>query len=96
MPSMSPALETLLVRVTGRVQGVGFRLATVRRAHMLGVRGWVRNNEDGTVEALIQGEPDAIDQMLTWLHQGPPAARVDALESTQSDTPRRFSHFEQQ
>lgn len=91
-----PALETLLVRVTGRVQGVGFRLATVRRAHMLGVRGWVRNNDDGSVEALIQGEPDAIDQMLTWLHQGPPAARVDGLESTQSDTPRRFSHFEQQ
>jgi len=91
-----PSVETLIVRVAGRVQGVGFRLATVRRAHALGVRGWVRNNADGTVEALIQGEPETIDQMLTWLHQGPPAARVDQLDSLQSDTDRRYSHFEQQ
>ena len=89
-------LETVLVRVTGKVQGVGFRLATVRRAHLLGVGGWVRNNDDGSVEALVQGTPDQVDQMLEWLRQGPPQARVDDLSSERQFIDRRFARFEQQ
>ncbi|AZG06447.1 acylphosphatase [Pigmentiphaga sp. H8] len=89
-------LETVLVRVTGRVQGVGFRLATVRRAHLVGVGGWVRNNEDGSVEALVQGTPDQVDQMLEWMRQGPPQARVDDLASERQFIDRRFARFEQQ
>lgn len=89
-------LETVLVRVTGKVQGVGFRFATVRRAHMVGVGGWVRNNDDGSVEALVQGTPDQVDQMLAWLRQGPPQARVDEVTSERRFIDRRFTRFEQQ
>lgn len=92
----SPSLETVIVRVTGRVQGVGYRLATVRRAHMVGVGGWVRNNDDGSVQALVQGTPDQVDQMLEWMRQGPPQARVDDLASERQFIDRRFARFEQQ
>ena len=89
-------IETLIVRVTGRVQGVGFRLATVRRAHLEGVGGWVRNNDDGSVEALVQGTADQVDRMLEWMRQGPPQARVDEIASQREYTDRRFPRFEQQ
>lgn len=88
-------LETLSVRVTGKVQGVGYRASAVRQAHMLGIGGWVRNASDGSVEALLQGNPDAIDRMLQWMRQGPPAARVtDVLHETIRDE-RRYDRFEQ-
>ena len=88
-------VETLAVRITGRVQGVGFRIATVRHAHMLGVTGWVRNAEDGSVEALLQGPHDQVDRMLSWLHMGPPAARVRDVTSQEEITDRYFDRFEQ-
>jgi acylphosphatase len=88
-------LETIIVRVAGRVQGVGFRAATVRQAHLTGVRGWVRNLEDGSVEALLQGTPDRIDRLLAWLRTGPPAARVAEVTHEESHTERRFDRFEQ-
>lgn len=93
--SLPSSLETVLVRVTGKVQGVGYRLSTVRRAHMLGVRGWVRNNDDGSVEALIQATPDQIDAMLEWLRQGPSGARVTDLAQDVQHTDKRFDRFEQ-
>ena len=89
------SIETVHVRVTGKVQGVGYRLSTVRRAHMIGVRGWVRNNDDGSVEALVQGTPDQVDAMLEWLRQGPPAARVTDLTSEVQYVDKRFDRFEQ-
>lgn len=89
------SIETVHVRVTGRVQGVGYRLSTVRRAHMIGVRGWVRNNDDGTVEATVQGTPDQVDAMLEWLRQGPPGARVTDLVSEVQYLDKRFDRFEQ-
>lgn len=88
-------VETLRVRVTGKVQGVGFRMAAVRRAHSLGVAGWVRNLEDGSVEAILQGAHDSVDQMLSWLHVGPPAARVDGLECEEMREDRLYDRFEQ-
>jgi len=88
-------VETLSVTVTGRVQGVGFRAATVRQAHFLKIAGWVRNNADGSVEALLQGPHEAIDQMLSWLLTGPPPARVDQIDSNEVITERRFDRFEQ-
>lgn len=88
-------VETLLVRVTGKVQGVGFRMSTVRQAHSLGVAGWVRNLEDGSVEALLQGEHDRIDQMLSWLRLGPPAARVQEIETREVQEDRHYDRFEQ-
>lgn len=88
-------IETLDIRITGRVQGVGFRAATVRQAHSLGVTGWVRNAPDGSVEALIQGEPEQVDQMLSWLHRGPALARVREVTHQQNDTERHYDNFQQ-
>jgi len=87
--------ETLYVRVTGRVQGVGFRAATVRQAHMLGVRGWVQNNSDGSVEALLQGSIEQVDRLLSWLHTGPPAAQVKEVTHETRAVDKRYERFEQ-
>jgi acylphosphatase len=89
-------LETITVCITGRVQGVGFRVAALRQAHMYGVTGWIRNAANGSVEALLQGTPDQIDQMLTWLHFGPPSARVREVTSERLFTDRHYDRFEQQ
>lgn len=88
-------IETVHVTVRGKVQGVGYRHATVRRAHMLGVTGWVQNLEDGTVEALVQGTPDQVDHMLEWLRRGPPAATVTDLETRREFIEKRYGRFEQ-
>lgn len=69
------------VRVTGRVQGVGFRDWTRRRAAALGLSGWVRNETDGAVTALIAGEETPLAEMLAALNEGPALARVDRVET---------------
>jgi acylphosphatase len=69
-------MEARRVIVAGRVQGVGFRWATMSEAVRLGVSGWVCNRPDGSVEALVQGEPAVVERMLDWLREGPPASRV--------------------
>ena len=73
------ALQARLV-VTGRVQGVGYRDWVVDRAERLGLSGWVRNRIDGSVEAVIVGEDDAVGRMVEACRRGPPAARVDAVD----------------
>ena len=65
--------------VTGRVQGVSFRYYTERQAEALGLTGWVRNHEDGSVRLEAQGPEPAVEALVTWLHHGPPAARVDGV-----------------
>ncbi|NLY26966.1 MAG: acylphosphatase [Alcaligenaceae bacterium] len=87
-------VETLTVTIRGRVQGVGFRVATVRQAHALQVCGWVRNQPDGSVQALLQGTPDALDRLLSWFHIGPPGAQVHSVEHQQLATGRLFERFE--
>ena len=88
-------IETWLVRVTGRVQGVGYRDACVRRARALGITGWVRNRMVGSVEVLLQGSPAQLADMRSWLHDGIPAALVDELAVNQVPPPSaRFDHFE--
>ena len=72
---------TLHVSVAGRVQGVGFRDALRSQALRHGVRGWVRNRRDGSVEAVFQGEDAAVEALLAWTRKGPPAARVVELVS---------------
>jgi acylphosphatase len=64
------------LRISGRVQGVGFRYSMAREAERLGVTGWVRNRRDGTVEAMVDGADAAIQAILDWAHQGPRAAEV--------------------
>ena len=65
------------VVVSGRVQGVGFRYATLQRASSRGVAGWVRNNMDGSVEAVFEGESEQVEALVAWCHRGPAGARVD-------------------
>ena len=89
------SIETRLVRVRGRVQGVGFREGCVGAATAFGVTGWVRNRLDGSVEALLQGPAAALDPLQRWLADGVPAARVDAIEVMPADAPAvRFTRFE--
>ena len=68
------------LKIYGRVQGVGFRWYTRRQAHQLGLRGYVRNCYDGTVEVMLAGPVEAVDEMCRWLEVGPPGARVDRTE----------------
>lgn len=74
-----------LVRVKGRVQGVWYRGWTVKTALALGLAGWVRNRADGSVEILMAGPGDKLDEMMTACHRGPPAARVDAVIEEPAD-----------
>jgi acylphosphatase len=67
------------IRVDGRVQGVGFRWATFSEAQRIGVAGWVRNLPDGAVETFIQGEPDRVEALVSWLRSGPLGAEVDCF-----------------
>ncbi len=68
--------------IRGRVQGVYYRQSMIDAATPLAVRGWVRNRSDGSVEALVQGTPQAVQALQDWAHQGPPGARVDAVVAT--------------
>lgn len=72
--------KTVRVRLAGRVQGVWFRGWTLEMARLLGIRGWVRNRRDGSVEALFSGETDAVDDMIELCGDGPTHARVDRLD----------------
>ena len=73
------------VVVHGSVQGVFFRDTTRRRAESRGVTGWVRNCSDGTVEALFEGDPDAVDALLRFAGEGPRGARVDRVEVSDAE-----------
>ena len=79
------------LRISGRVQGVGFRYFMDRKARELGVTGWVRNRHDGTVEAMVQGAPEAVDAMIAAARQGPRAALVTDVKVT--DGSGEFSGF---
>jgi len=82
VPSVSP-LKVCELRVIGCVQGVGFRLATRDKARSLGVLGWVRNLADGSVEVRVRGSSQSVDQLIAWLWQGPPAAKVYKVRETE-------------
>jgi acylphosphatase len=80
------------VLVSGRVQGVGFRYAVVERARTRGVRGWVRNLASGRVEAVFEGDPQAVEGMVDFCRRGPLGAEVDDV-SVSSEEPRGESGF---
>jgi len=84
--SGDPERKCIRARIHGRVQGVWYRAWTQETARRLGLSGWVRNRADGTVETLLCGPPEAVERMLQLAHQGPPAARVERVE-TRDDTP---------
>jgi acylphosphatase len=89
-------MRTRQIRVSGRVQGVGYRYALRDEARRLGVNGWVRNRADGSVEALLQGDDDAVAALVAWAERGPRPARVDAVrdEAPAQDAGHSYSDFE--
>ncbi|MEM2334509.1 MAG: acylphosphatase [Candidatus Caldarchaeum sp.] len=88
---MSMPRVAVRVRVYGRVQGVFFRSSMKEVADELGVDGWVRNVEDGSVEALVVGEEEKVKKLVEWCHRGPPLAKVQrvTVEKTQEPGPLR-------
>ena len=78
---------TLHLTIHGRVQGVFYRDSMRREAGQLAVTGWVRNCDDGTVEAMVQGEPAAVEAIVQWARSGPPHASVEhvAIEPGDGD-----------
>ena len=72
---------TLRLKISGRVQGVGYRAWTSRTAKAAGLSGWVRNRADGSVEALVQGSAVAVETFVAACHAGPPSARVMAVDT---------------
>ena len=81
------------VTISGRVQGVAFRWCTQERAEVLGVAGWVRNLLDGRVEAWIEAEPAALEDMLAYLRKGPSHAHVSECDVRERD-PAGLTAFE--
>ena len=82
------------VTVHGRVQGVCFRMYTCEQAGRLGLRGWVRNTFERTVEAVFEGEEADVRAMVEWCHRGPSAARVTRVDVEYSDPTGEFSGFQ--
>ncbi|MCG5531435.1 acylphosphatase [Halorhodospira halochloris] len=77
--------ESLHCYVSGLVQGVCFRAYTQEKARQLGLSGYVRNLADGRVEVLASGDSAQLAELCQWLHQGPPAARVEQVDCQQSE-----------
>ena len=80
------------VVIHGNVQGVFFRDSLRRQAEQQGVSGWARNTSEGTVEAVFEGKPDAVERIVSFAHTGPPDARVEAVD-VHAEEPEGLSGF---
>ena len=80
--------------IRGRVQGVGFRWFVEREAHILGITGWVLNNDDGSVEVLAVGAPEKLAELRSKLQAGPRAARVEDLEESEAQPVAGLDSFQ--
>ncbi|MEI2297297.1 acylphosphatase [Ensifer sp. MJa1] len=90
---MAAARKTVRVRIVGRVQGVSFRVWTRDEAQSLGLDGWVKNEADGSVAALISGPEAEVTRMLERLSIGPPAASVTQVKTEFAEMPEEFHGF---
>ncbi len=88
------ALKRAHVFISGRVQGVFFRAWVSGQARRLSLGGWVRNRQDGRVEAVFEGRADVVDQMVRLCHDGPDHARVDTVLDDYSEPPEGLQSFE--
>jgi acylphosphatase len=85
--------KRVLVTISGWVQGVGFRAACQQQARRLGLAGWVRNQSDGSVEALFEGPVAAVDEMLAWCQHGPANAEVTNVSMRDAEPGPRLRAF---
>lgn len=90
---MTDTLKTVIARITGRVQGVSFRQWTRREALGLGLTGWVRNETDGSVTALLHGPAFAVDAMTDRLWHGPPDALVEGVSTEKAEGEDNHADF---
>ncbi len=81
------------VYISGRVQGVGFRASTRRKAKQVGVKGWVRNLYDGRVEAVFAGEKEKVQKLINYVNKGPSFARVENVEVIDREYKGEFNNF---
>jgi acylphosphatase len=81
------------VIISGKVQGVWFRVNTKQKAEQLGLTGWVRNTYDKNVEAVFEGEETLIQEMLEWCHRGPPLSKVENVEVKNESPTHNFDSF---
>jgi acylphosphatase len=88
-------MVTRHLRISGRVQGVGFRYSMQREAARLGLSGWVRNRRDGGVEALVQGDEASVAALTAWARRGPAGARVSELRVASAEADASLAGFEQ-
>ena len=79
------ARETKRLLIEGAVQGVGYRYSFVHAANRLGLSGWVRNRRDGSVEAVVQGDAEAVKEIVSWAHRGPSTAYVERVDVSAAD-----------
>jgi acylphosphatase len=79
--------------ITGHVQGVGFRSSTVRRANQLNLKGWIRNLPNGSVEAIIEGDEETVDNLIRWCNRGPTMARVHEIKVNKTKGTNEFPYF---
>lgn len=86
-------MQRIRIIVHGLVQGVGYRYNTRGEASRLGLTGYVENLSNGTVLITAEGSPQVLEQLLTWAQQGPPAARVEAIEVTYEPANGEFGDF---
>lgn len=86
---------TKQLRIHGKVQGVYYRGSMREAAARLGITGWVRNRLDGTVEAVVQGDPESVATILRWAERGPAAAKVERVDASEVEAAESFHEFSQ-
>ena len=92
-PMETDTQERLSARITGRVQGVGFRNFTQMRARQLELTGWVRNEQDGSVRLEAEGPRGALEELLDAVHEGPRMARVNEVSADWEEATNEFDTF---
>jgi len=84
---------TVHIKIGGKVQGVYFRASTKEKADELGIRGWVKNMSDGTVEIVATGSDETIKEFISWCHEGPRGAAVADIKITEEAEEIKFERF---
>ena len=85
--------SNLHVIISGRVQGVWFRASTKQQAEKLGLTGWVKNTDNGQVEAVFEGEDEKLDEIINWCHKGPSLSKVEKVDIKKQKPTNAFDDF---